>query len=113
VGRNWYQSIHCDKMSCRQVSFFGPKWTPSREEHKVFQRPYILTLSQSVGLMQFASVEKFVRIFFKASCGVKISQKYADERINASMRSLFVLCVGGIEAAYASWREWGGGGMEP
>ena len=33
-GRNWYQSIHFDKLSCRQVSFLGPKGTPSREEHK-------------------------------------------------------------------------------
>ncbi len=33
-GRNWYQSIHFDKLSCRQVSVFGPKGTPSREEHK-------------------------------------------------------------------------------
>jgi hypothetical protein len=24
VGRNWHQSIHFDKLSCRQVSFFGP-----------------------------------------------------------------------------------------
>ncbi len=33
-GRNWYQSIHFDKLSCQQVSVFGPKGTPSREEHK-------------------------------------------------------------------------------
>jgi hypothetical protein len=33
-GRNWYKSIHFDKLSCRQVSVFGPKGTPSREEHK-------------------------------------------------------------------------------
>ena len=33
-GRNWYQSIHFDKLSCWQVSVFGPKGTPSREEHK-------------------------------------------------------------------------------
>ncbi len=33
-GRNWYQSIHFDKLVCRKVFFFGPKGTPSREEHK-------------------------------------------------------------------------------
>jgi hypothetical protein len=31
-----YQSIHLYKLSCRQVSFFGPKGTPLREEHKKF-----------------------------------------------------------------------------
>jgi hypothetical protein len=46
VGRKWYQSIHLDKLSCRQVFFFGPQLTPSREEHKRFQRPkHILTPS--------------------------------------------------------------------
>jgi hypothetical protein len=30
----WCQSIHFNKLSCRQVFFFGPKGTPSREEHK-------------------------------------------------------------------------------
>ncbi len=39
VGRNWYQSIHFDKLSCRQESFSGSNWTPLREEHKRFQRP--------------------------------------------------------------------------
>jgi hypothetical protein len=34
--RNWYQSIHFDKLVCRKVLFFGPKGTPSREEHKTF-----------------------------------------------------------------------------
>ena len=34
VGGEWYQSINFNKLSCRQVSFFGPKGTPSREEHK-------------------------------------------------------------------------------
>jgi hypothetical protein len=33
-GGEWYQSIHFDKLSCRQVSVFGPKGTPSREEHE-------------------------------------------------------------------------------
>ena len=33
-GRNWYQSIHFDKLVCRKVFFFGPKGTPLREEHK-------------------------------------------------------------------------------
>jgi hypothetical protein len=33
-GGEWYQSIHFNKLSCRQVIFFGPKGTPSREEHK-------------------------------------------------------------------------------
>ena len=32
-GGEWYQSINFYKLSCRQVSFFGPKGTPSREEH--------------------------------------------------------------------------------
>jgi hypothetical protein len=31
--RDWHQSINYDKPYCRQVSFYGPKWTPSREEH--------------------------------------------------------------------------------
>jgi hypothetical protein len=30
VGRNWYQSIHFDKLVCWQVFFFGPKGTPLR-----------------------------------------------------------------------------------
>jgi hypothetical protein len=52
VGRHWYQSIHFDELSCRQVSLSGPQWTPSREEQKRFQRPYhILTMSQPVGLV--------------------------------------------------------------
>jgi hypothetical protein len=25
VGRDWYHSIHFDELSCRQVSFSGPK----------------------------------------------------------------------------------------
>jgi hypothetical protein len=33
-GEEWYQSINFNKLSCRQVSVFGPKGTPSREEHK-------------------------------------------------------------------------------
>jgi hypothetical protein len=33
-GRNWYQSIHFDKLVCRKVFFFGPKGTTSREEHE-------------------------------------------------------------------------------
>ncbi len=33
-GGEWYQSIHFYKLVCRQVFFFGPKGTPSREEHK-------------------------------------------------------------------------------
>jgi hypothetical protein len=33
-GVEWYQTIHFDKLSCRQVSVFGPKGTPSCEEHK-------------------------------------------------------------------------------
>ncbi len=33
-GGEWYQSIIFNKLSCRQVSIFGPKGTPSREEHK-------------------------------------------------------------------------------
>jgi hypothetical protein len=35
-GGEWYKSIHFYKLSCRQVPFFGPKGTPSREEHKTF-----------------------------------------------------------------------------
>jgi hypothetical protein len=35
-GQNWYQSIHYDVLSCRQVSFTLPQGTPSREEHKRF-----------------------------------------------------------------------------
>jgi hypothetical protein len=35
-GGEWYQSIHFYKLSYRQVSFFGPKGTLSREEHKTF-----------------------------------------------------------------------------
>jgi hypothetical protein len=33
-GGEWYQPINFNKLSCRQVSIFGPKVTPSREEHK-------------------------------------------------------------------------------
>jgi hypothetical protein len=56
VGRNWYQSIHFDELSCRQVSFTLPQGTPSREEQKLFQRlEHILTLSQPVGLVIFLS----------------------------------------------------------
>jgi hypothetical protein len=33
-GGEWYQLINFNKLSCRQVSVFGPKGTPSREEHK-------------------------------------------------------------------------------
>jgi hypothetical protein len=33
-GGEWYQSINFNELSCRQVSFFGPKGTPSREELK-------------------------------------------------------------------------------
>jgi hypothetical protein len=40
VGRNRYQSIYVDKLSCRQVSFSGSQWTTSREGHERFQRPY-------------------------------------------------------------------------
>jgi hypothetical protein len=36
VGRNWHQLIHFDKLSCRQVPFFGPQWTLlSREKHNL------------------------------------------------------------------------------
>jgi hypothetical protein len=37
-GGEWYQSINFNKLSCRQVSVFGPKGTPSREEHKTLGR---------------------------------------------------------------------------
>jgi hypothetical protein len=33
-GGEWYQSINFYKLSCWHVSVFGPKGTPSREEHK-------------------------------------------------------------------------------
>jgi hypothetical protein len=33
-GREWYQSISFNELSCPQVSFFDPKGTPSREKHK-------------------------------------------------------------------------------
>ncbi len=33
-GGEWYQSINFNKLSCRQLSFFSLKGTPSREEHK-------------------------------------------------------------------------------
>ncbi len=33
-GGEWYQSINFNKLSGWQVSFFSPKGTPSREEHK-------------------------------------------------------------------------------
>ncbi len=32
-----HQSIYIDKLSCRQWSFSGPRWTPSREENKLFR----------------------------------------------------------------------------
>jgi hypothetical protein len=32
--RNWYESIHFDKLVFRKVFFFGPKGTPSREAYK-------------------------------------------------------------------------------
>jgi hypothetical protein len=28
LAQDWYQSIHFDKLSCRQVFFSGPIWTP-------------------------------------------------------------------------------------
>jgi len=57
--RDGYKSIHFDKLSCRQVSFSCPKWSPSREEPIHFKRIYILTASQPIGLVQFfISVEK-------------------------------------------------------
>jgi hypothetical protein len=33
-GGEWYQLINFNKLCCRQVSVFGPKGTPPREEHK-------------------------------------------------------------------------------
>ncbi len=39
VGRDWYQSIHFDKLYLSgKCPFPGPKWAPSREEHKHLQR---------------------------------------------------------------------------
>jgi hypothetical protein len=38
-GGEWYQSIHFDKLVCRKVFFFGPKGTPSPEEHKTSKNP--------------------------------------------------------------------------
>ncbi len=40
--RNWYQSIHYDTLSCRQVSFSEPQRTNSREEHQ--QKLYVSEL---------------------------------------------------------------------
>jgi hypothetical protein len=40
----WYKSINFNKLSCRQVSVFGPKGTPSLEEHKTPNR-VLTTLS--------------------------------------------------------------------
>jgi hypothetical protein len=58
VGRNWYQLIHFEKLSCRQVSFSSPKWIPLREEHICIQRlKYILTPCLQVGLVMFLSVQ--------------------------------------------------------
>jgi hypothetical protein len=37
VGLDWYQLIHFGKLSCRQVSFSGPKGPPSREENTLFK----------------------------------------------------------------------------
>jgi hypothetical protein len=47
VDRDRYQPIHIDKLS-RQLYFSGPKWTTSREEHKLYLKRLhnILTLSQ-------------------------------------------------------------------
>ncbi len=42
VGRNRYQLIQFYELSGRQVSFSGPQWTPSREQHKRFQRLYYI-----------------------------------------------------------------------
>ncbi len=32
--------IHFDKLSCRQVSFFGPQWAPSRDEHNMIDASF-------------------------------------------------------------------------
>jgi hypothetical protein len=45
VCGEWYQSINFNKLSCRQVSVFGPKGTPSREEHKT---PVLVVLNKLV-----------------------------------------------------------------
>jgi hypothetical protein len=45
-ARNWYQSIHFYKLVCRKVSVFGPKGTPSREEHKTISS--VLTTFYSI-----------------------------------------------------------------
>jgi hypothetical protein len=73
VGRHWYQSIHFDELSCRQVSFSGPQWTPSREEQKRFKRPlHTLTISQPVGFVIFLSDQKLMFGFSDtASVGVQ------------------------------------------
>jgi len=36
-GQKWYQSIFIGKLSCQQVSFSGPKWTPSQEKDKLIK----------------------------------------------------------------------------
>jgi hypothetical protein len=63
-GGEWYQSIHFDQLSCRQVFFSGPKGTASQEKHKTEQSligventakrvPYVLTkyYAHSVGAL--------------------------------------------------------------
>ncbi len=109
VRRNWYQLVHFSNLPVRKVSFSGPQWTPSRENHKLFQRlQYFLTLSQPVGLVIFLSGQISLWIFCYSIGSVKKSKDYTDERINAEMKSLSILCVGGILFQLAKWA--GGGG---
>ncbi len=90
VGRQWYQSIHFDELSCRQVVFSGPQWTPSREEQKSFQRPYyILTMSQPVGLVIFLSGQKLMCGFYvSVSVGKALMIKNARNKVKKKIRQL-------------------------
>ncbi len=60
VGWDWYQSIHFDELSWRQVSFSGPKWTSSREEHFDAIRTGWVSKHYSVGLIQLHSISSLL-----------------------------------------------------
>jgi hypothetical protein len=58
-----YQSIPYDVLSCRQVSFTLLQGTPSREEHKRYQRLYFFDAILTGRVVTFLSGQIFLWIF--------------------------------------------------